>query len=329
MKLTDYLIFAVIIISSIALPLKIKQDKMLKAEELKIVYNEVIDNSVKDAASVLLEATDNESMEILSEGRNINFKTSNLNLDKALWRFYQTLYLNLNINNDYMKQESIKSKIPIKLAVGYDGYYIDSWQEIRKGNKIKEIWHPKSSYMFFDKKNNLSINLTLDNKVYFINEDGTKEEYKAEDLLGKFDNILFNKDIDHFNEVRKQLIIENIQKDLERYSSINNRIAVENGWGYTLNLPKIDERAINDITFIAFLQGKAINGIDMYNTYGMGISRIVHENYIYGCTDGNGKKYYHNNKCKKNYDFNLIYDNAKEAAKDGYYPHECIFDNKN
>ncbi|MBU5228127.1 hypothetical protein KQI36_15960 [Clostridium senegalense] len=328
MKLTDYLIFAVIIISSIALPVKIRQDKMLKAEELKIIYNEVVDNSVKDAASMLLEADDNDSLETLSEGRKINFKQSNLNLDKSLWRFYQTLYLNLNIEDNFAGQEAIKSKIPIKLAVGYDGYYINSWQEIKVGKEIKEVWHPKSSFMYFDKKNNLNINLTLDDTVYLLDNQGNKEEFEAEDLIGKYDNILFSKDIDNFNKIRKQIIIEKIQKDLELYSSVNNKIAVTNGLEYTFQLPTIDERAINDITFIAFFQGNMLNGIDMYNTYGLGVARIVRQKYIYGCTDGNGKKYYHNNTCTKNYNFDLIFDNERDAASNGYYPHECIFQNK-
>ncbi|MBD8045848.1 hypothetical protein [Clostridium faecium] len=324
MKWTDYMIFAIILITSISLPLKIKQEKMLKSEELKIIYNEAVDNAVKDAVKTLLEPADNESMEILADGKKINFKKTNLNLDKALWRFYQTMFLNLNIENDYMMQEAIKSKIPIKLAVGYDGYFINSWQEIKEGNKLKEVWHPKTPYIYFDTKNNLSISLTLDNTIYIIGEDGEKEEYKAEDLLGKYNNILFSQDIEKFHEVRKQIIIESIQKDLERYSSLNNQIAIKNGWGYTLQLPIIDERAINDISFMAFLQGKPLNGIDLYNNYGLGIARAVRESYIYTNV---GDKYYHNKNCNKSTNYDSIFDSEKEAAKAGYHPHDCIFQN--
>lgn len=324
MKLSDYIIVIVILISSVAIPFTINQKKMIRSESLKITYNEIIDNSVKDASKALLSPMNNESIEILSEGKKVNFKKTTLNLDKALWRFYQSLYLNLNIEDDFSGQESIKNKIPIKLAVGYDGYYINSWQEIVEGKKIKEIWHPKTPYLIFDEKNNLNISLTLDNTVYISGKDKEEKEYKAEDLIGKIDNSLFNKDIENFNIVKKQIILNQIQKDLELYSSINNQIAIKNGWGYTLKLPLLDGRAINDISFIAFIQGKALNGVDLYNTYALGIARVVREKYIYGNEDNKTKvKYYHNEKCNEK-DYNTIFDSEKDAAREGYHPHGCI-----
>ncbi|WP_291582747.1 hypothetical protein [Clostridium sp. UBA6640] len=320
MKLTDLFVVILIVIGVVSIPVGVKQKRMIESEALKVRYNEIIDNAVKDSAKTLLDPIDNESIETLGEGKNINFKTTNLNLDKALWRFYQSMFLNLNIENDYMKQQAFLDKVPIKLTVGYDGYYINTWTEVIENgkNKVKEIWQPKKEFLYYDNKNNIKVNLTLDDFVY-VTDMNTNEKLqgKQEEFKDKYKNMLFS---DKFDQMRRQIIVDSIRKDLEYYSSLNNEIALKNGWGYTLKLPLIDEKAINDITFIAFFQGLPLNGIELYNTYGFGVARVVRNHNVYG-NEESGVKYYHTDKCNNKTNSDVIFDSPIDACKNGYYPH--------
>lgn len=320
MKLTDLFVVILIVIGAVSIPIGVKQKRMIESEGLKVRYNEIIDNAVKDSAKTLLDPIDNEAIEILGEGKNLNFKTTNLNLDKALWRFYQSMFLNLNIENDYMKQQVFLDKVPIKLAVGYDGYYINTWTEVVENGekKVKELWQPKKEFLYYDDKNNIKVNLTLDDHVYVTDfKNNEKLQGKAEEFKDKYKSILFS---DKFDHVRRQIIVESIRKDLEYYSSLNNQIALKYGWSYSLKLPLIDEKAINDITFIAFLQGLPLNGVDLYNTYGFGVARVVRKHNIYGNKE-KGVNYYHTDKCSNRTDLDVIFDSPIDACKNGYYPH--------
>ncbi len=162
--------------------------------------------------------------------------------------------------------------------------YIQEFESIQKRNDTLV------GERYYNNKNNIKVNLTLDNHVY-VTDVNTNEKLqgKQEEFKDKYKNMLFS---DKFDNVRRQIIVDSIRKDLEYYSSLNNQISLKNGWGYTLKLPLIDEKAINDITFIAFLQGLPLNGIELYNTYGFGVARVVRKNNVYG-NEESGVKYYH------------------------------------
>ncbi|WP_031368273.1 hypothetical protein, partial [Clostridium botulinum] len=135
----------------------------------------------------------------------------------------------------------------------------------------------------------------------------------------KYPNSCFG---DKFDGIRRQVITNSIRNDLEYYTSLTNQIAIRSGWKYTFKLPYINEKSINDITFIAFMQGFPVEGIENYNTYGWGVAKVVRKNKWYGY-EINNKKFYHSNECDKSKKLGknkVIFNSAQEAAENGYYP---------
>lgn len=315
MKLTNFLI-GIIFVAVLIFPTKINQRTMIKAENHKNAYNEALDNATNDAAKELILVKDNFSLELIADGNKINYKKVNLNLEQSLWRFYNTLFLNLNIEKDFAKQKALLDDIPIMMAIGYDGYYIYSWEE-KYINNVLEItneWSKKKQFFMVDEKYNIKIIFTLDDYVFIENLDtGEIHQGKQESFINKYPNSCFGT---KFEQVKYQVVNQMIKKDLEFYTYNNNNIAKKNGWKLKFNIPYWGDRAINEVAFIAFYQGKELVSQKKYNTYGFGTARIVKRDPIYGY-EIDGHKLYSKNKIGTN---TTNFYNEFEAAQNGYSP---------
>lgn len=308
-----YFLIAILLLSVLYFPLKINQKIIDKSHMTKKQYDEMIVNATSDAAQQLVYAVDNYSNEIQSEGGKTDYRNINLNLDKALDRFYRTIFLNLNIENNYAYQQGIKYKIPIKVATGYDGYYISYFTEDGQAEK----WSDINPYSMVDETNNLVIYFTVGDTVKVVdNTSNTTTEGTSEDFKAKYPNSCF-KNKDTFEEVKSQVINSLIRNDLEHYTYYSNAIAQANNWNITFNIPYWGERAINGIAFIAFYQGDAFIGSEKaYNTFGYATSHVKLEKNVFGY-EKNGKKLY-------SYEINgvnpVYFENKYEAASNGYEP---------
>jgi hypothetical protein len=304
------------------MPIEIDMSKKIKADMINVNYNRIVDNAVQDATSVLLIPNTSKSLENIAEGNKGNFKETPLNLDKALSRFYQTMYINMHIENDTIAQTILKQYIPIKIAVGYDGYYINTLTEVKDsttGNvKLQEVWRDKKNYTLYDNKNKIGINFTLDDNVTVYNSttktvtQGTKAYFAT-----IYPNSIFNNE---FDNIRKKTISDQISQDLSYFTQQNNDIAKREGWNYQFNVPYFDERAIDSISFIAFVQGLPMQGTEnKFNSYGFGIAQITKSKKYYGVIQ-NGKKIYHEEGCSDISGTPIIFNSKIEAVKQGFYP---------
>lgn len=308
-----FFILAVMFLCVLYLPNKINQQIIDKSHTTSNQYDEMLVNATSDASMQLIYAVDDYSNDIQAEGKKVDYRNINLNLDKSLDRFYRTLYLNLNIENDYSRQESIKYQIPIKIATGYDGYYLSYFTSDGEGEK----WSDLKKYSMVDDTNNLVIFFTVEDKVTVIDHNtDTTATGKFEDFKNKYPKSCF-KDKKTFYSVRNQVINSMIKDDLEYYTYYSNRIAQTNNWNIRFNLPYWGDRAVEGIAFIAFYQGQAFIGSDKtYNTYGYATSHIVLYEGVYGY-EKNGRKLY----SEKILGDNPVYFSSKyEAASNGYEP---------
>lgn len=307
---TTIIVFYLVLV--IFLPVRINSEAIQGASILKYSYDEILTNATDDATMQLIKTVSNNSIETLGEGNKINYQTMELNLDQGLDRFYRTLFMNLNIEDDYARQQEIKVNIPIKIVAGYDGYYVDSWSMDGK----EEKWSDKKLYSTIDNANNLAIRFTLDDNVYVKNI-STGEEFqgKRANISSRYPTSCLA-DESTFNKVKSQIINQHIQQDLEYYTYEVNAVAKRNGWKLEFNTPYWGDRSITGISFIAFFQGNVMKGTVNYNNYGYSTTKVVKENDVYGYTNSGVKLYSHEKAGS-----NLIYfSNEIEAAKNGYSP---------
>lgn len=309
-----FIIVVIIILAITFLPGQINQNQLIRSGEFTQRSNEAVDNAVQDAALELMKSKDNDSSYIKSLGNKVNFKTTEVNLDAGLNQFYRTLYQNLNIENDYSKQKAESYKIPIKIAVAYDGYYTDIFQNKKGGNTEK--WSNKKTYSLIDNKNNIKINFTLDDYVY-VQDLASNQKFEGQQSIfkNKYPNSCFG---DKFNEIKNRTILNLMKTELENSSYYNNYIAKKNGWKLNFDL-KGGNRAFDSISFIAFVQNDELKIIQAYNSYGFGSAKIVKAKQYLGYKV-NGKKLYTSQKNRAIDNNTIIFQTARDAAAAGYIP---------
>lgn len=310
-SIVTVIIFYLVLV--VFLPVRINSEAIQGAEYAKNTYDEILTDATSDASLQLIKTVNNNSIETLAEGNKSNYQSIELNLDQALDRFYRTLFLNFNIEDDYARQQAIKINIPIKIVAGYDGYYVDYWRMDGNG----EQWSDKKLYSTIDNENNLAIRFTLDDNVYVKNI-STGEEFQGNraDIASKYPTSCLV-DEATFNKIKNQVINQHIQQDLEYYTYEANAIARRNGWKLSFNTPYWGDRSITSIAFIAFMQGDAVQGTVRYNNFGYSTTKIVKNKSVYGYTNSNGMKLYSYEKSGNNL---MYFSNEIEAAKNGYSP---------
>ncbi len=308
----NFYILAIILLLVIYFPVKLNQESIIKSHTISKQYDEMLVSATNDATKQLVYSTDSYSNENIAEGDKIDYRDINLNLDKALDRFYDTLYLNMNIEENYSSQQAIKYRIPIKIATAYEGYYINYFKIDGQG----EQWSELKPYSMVD--GDIVIHFTLDDTVY-VTDPVTKDikKGKRKEFENKYPNSCL-KNEKTFNEVKTQVINSMIRNDLEYYTIQSNKIAQLHNWKIGFNIPYWGDKAIDSISFLAFYQGDEFIGADkIYNSYGFSTTKTKKDKAIYGYIK-NGKKMYSN---IKNENMDLTYfTNEYEAAKDGYSP---------
>lgn len=310
MKVKDFFIVAIIFLGVLFLPLRIDQEAIRKSNNSINDCNRMLARATEDAAQQLVYTTDSYSNENVGEGERYNERDINLNLDKALDRFYKTMFLNMNIENSYAEQQALLHKIPIKIATGYEGYYINSFKNDGSG----EQWSDIKPYSFVE--DDKVIYFTLSDEVYVSDSINGIKRGMREDFEDVYENSCLNSKKE-FHEVKSHVINRAIQQDLQYYTKQANNIAKRNNWNTQFNVPYWGNRSVNDIAFIAFYQDEGFIGSDrMYNTYGYATTKIVKNKDIYGYMK-NGRKLYSEIKSGEG---DTYFSNAYEAAINGYSP---------
>ncbi|OPJ60667.1 hypothetical protein [Clostridium oryzae] len=310
------LVFSVIFAMLLLMPGKLNQAAMVKAENTKNEYHEAISSACQDAAKALMIFNDSYSTELGAQGKKENFQKIALNLKEGLDRFYRSMYIDLDIENSYSQQQALMSQFPVIIAIGYDGYFVHTWNETKENGKytVTNKWTDKKKYSIFDSKFDIKISYTLDDYVYI---EDYKNNKKLEGDRKNFASLYPSYFSDSsFKKVKQQVINQLLQKDLEYYTYYCNRIAKQNGWKLKFKVPYWGNRSIDTISFLAFYQGKIFQAQDRYDSYGYGAAKIVEHKQLYGY-EKNGHKYYSRHKNGTNL---TAYYDEYEAAENGCSP---------
>ncbi|MDQ0110651.1 hypothetical protein [Paenibacillus harenae] len=320
------LIFVIIL-----LPMHVRQDIRLDAQEKvreQIVnYDGALRTAVQDAAVAL----GYDERELLEEDIQYDSdKNIRPNKERALEAFLRTLYINFDLLDDSIAQQTLLRYIPAMAVIDYDGFWVYAEAEYTGDDGetlIGPVWHPKKPFAYKDFAGN-SLSFTLDDYVYAYSSatatwhEGKREEVDQEtggaiSLLG---------DAQLFEEVRRSTIVWTIQNQLQLYINKHNEYARRLGIEYTFTLPSISQEewnnSINDVGIMAFIQGIPA-GAEAYNSYAFGGGRLIRKHEIYGSIR-DGRKVYYRAGCEKPQDtVEEIFGSEKEAAMNGYYPASC------
>jgi hypothetical protein len=294
----------------------------------EIRYNRAIDTATQDAAKALLT---NGSPK--DETKYDSLKKVEINKEEAEQTFFNSLYLNFGVFNDVAGQGVIKNYVPVLIIVGYDGYYVYSWDEytnISGEKEIKHVWSPKKPYSYADQHGN-TLGFTLDDYVV-VNRNSDQEwfeGYRSEIALDASVPLLNNSNT--FDQVRRTSIVNSIQQDLEFYINKYNNYSKRLGVAYTFTLPFISQEdwnnTINDVGVLAFVQGIPMGG-EYYNNYALGGSRVV-KSPIYNGIIANGRRYYYSrNACVSSFTTEEVFISERDAASSGYIPLDCTVGNR-
>lgn len=313
MKLIDLIIIFVLITMPFQMLEELKSDYIDQAAFKRIEMNRIIDTAAIDGAAVLIKSSDKEHIEI--------------DKDKCISTFYNTLLINLNILDDDYAKAKIMAFIPVIAIVDYDGFYLltqETYKDETGYEEIKPIWQPKEYYTY--KSGQYVYGFTLDDEVTIF-DTSNKKLYKGKqkDLKNVISADLLQDEV-IFDQVRRRTIIEALQNKISYYMNHHNEIAKEYGVTYKFSLPTIENddwaRTVDDIGILAFFQGMPI-GIDgkYYNCYALGGAQVMKSDRYYVQVDtGSGLPYYHREDCPLLTDKSRSYNSPEQCALEGAFP---------
>lgn len=317
MKLTDFvltfLVFELILFSI----LDIRFSQLIAVTERSNAFNTALDNAVDDGCFFLVEE---------DSGRSLY-----TNKEKAVEQFFTSLYANLGIIGQSVPEEELKRYIPVILVTERDGFYIYYSEAVEKeGEKLLiKRWSEKIPYVYEDEK--AVCCFTLDNYVRIYDKKSNtviEGDYRDLEESAPFS---FFRDKELFDEVRRNTVVNELEKNMEDYINYYNDIAGQFGITYRFWLPGIDrtdwDRTIDDVSLFVVFQGYPYNvsSMDTYNRYAFGGARIKKSGEYY-ITESKGKQFYHRENCTELTDsLKEPYYKKEECAKAGAFPcSKCI-----
>ncbi|MDP4095285.1 hypothetical protein OIN60_00570 [Paenibacillus sp. P96] len=293
--------------------------------EKMVLYDGAVRTAVQDAAFALQL---NESQDMESSYDFV--KRIRANKELAVEAFYETLFNNVGIRDDETAQGMLKTYIPLIAVVDYDGLWVytnETFRNERGENVNKQVWKARKPFAYVDDQGN-SLSFTLDDYVYVYDAAAQIwfEGTRADVSLLTSHRIALLEDQELFEQVRRTTIISVLQDNLAYYTNSYNEYVRNLGITYTFTLPHVDQEewnnTINDVGVISFIQGVPV-GLNRYNSYALGGSRLIKSTEIFGYLENGIKVYY---RASDNYQGEIVekFTSEKEAALAGYFPGSAI-----
>lgn len=321
MKITNLAIIFYMMEICLFTVLDIRTNNLSAVANRQMEYNKALDNAIDDGVINLVE---------VDSKRNLI-----LNKDEAVNQFFNALFSNFGVIGDSQAEERLRGYIPIILVTDSDGFYIYYYDTYKIDTNdedseklISQKWSEKIHYCYEEGDFIYSFTLGTYLKMYDSKTNALYEgEY--EDLKIQFpsNQVLANQDT--FDTIRRNAIINELEKYMNCYINKYNSIAYEKGITYQFWLPRIDKtdwyRTIDDVSMLVIFQGYPYNAgtTDTYNRYALGGARIKKSN-VYYITEEGGVKYYHKSNCmhltNTSDTADIIYYTKEECALEGAYP---------
>lgn len=300
------------------------QDQADNHQHLQETYNSEFQAAVDDAGAYLGRFEAQQTTEAIryQEDKRITFDADMLNV------FYENLALKYGIEGNKGAIENLKLHMPGMVEVQYNGYVmitLDDTASAEGQSNLEPTFWPMKPYVYALKNGNL-LYFTLDDQatIYDVNNN----RY----LQGDYTSLITQTDlsplttIDLFREARQSTIVSLIEKDLggaiNRHLALIKRMDLNIGF----SIPKgLDQQSIQDVGFMAFIQGYPLPDGELFNGYAFGGGAVVKRKAYIGSIASTGQHIAYQEGCVPSNveQIETLYD-PEEAAKKGYYLRECF-----
>lgn len=247
------------------------------------------------------------------------FESMNVDPQVALDMYRIILCKNLGYNISDNNIDYIDECTALFVVAGYDGYYLAREREVDDleigGKSYKLVWNPKMPYYCKKTVNGVdylyALNLGLEDALRWYS-DGTNSSCDR----------VFTSGLLTENE-QKQIISSCISDDMMA-ALWDVRGSSSRGVSKTLLIPSdmstwTGTNPISSTTVLAYVEGLNLGPVVSYSSFGIGGSRVVHEEFVL-CYNKDGKNLYtYADSVPAGVKIIESFTNSRLAAESGYY----------
>ena len=351
MKTTDFAMLFIAIMLPIVIVVYVDISFLLKAEENRLYYINIINSAINDA-TYAMKAVEAEEQDVDYGYSGISEKKVSVNARIAVETFFSSLYNNFEIEGDQVNEEYLKSHVPALAVVDYNGVYIYSIENYinnsddrYKGEQYKgHVLKPKKYFSYTYEINlnektiigqddlikngvvasgtnikRITVQFTMDDYITVINDDGTQDSFYLEDninnsVLYAKSSIMRDQIIKHLKVKRTEVISKIVSEEMSVAVNKHNYYSDNK---YTFTFPSIVmsdwEQMVDNVGIIAFIQGVNIGNIKLdYVAHGISGLKLTDRYFVSESNSSDGLNYYHvTEDCS-------IYKSQKKSVE-GYY----------
>jgi len=326
MRLTSLVIVFIMIIGPYLTISGIQSRMLHKDRELRAYYDQLVDNAVQDAVTVLAQQRrrmSDESGLTLQNTREI-----------AVTHLFDALYYAFGVYGNGAGMMRVKGCMPVIVFLERDGFVVYALNEYEgpDGYTIMDYcWYPKKPYSGVSADGRYYVRYTLEDAVIVCDaSSGEEMEGLFTDFTAMFPQFQTR---EGFEAVRLAAVSQAIEKDLASHIARFNGFSARMGVTYKFRFPRIEDadwlRALTDEGMLVFAQGFPVITGAPYENNAFGGARILHRPELVGYAHG-GKLVYCRDTCRQYIelssrpDFNqeslIRFTDARDAASQGYYP---------
>lgn len=275
MKITDFALVFIAIIIPFMLVLYINITFTIKAEEMELYYQTVLNSALDDAAYEMKQVESQDKQIDYGYSDKLN-KKINVNAQVGVDSFFDTLYNTFGVKGNEAGESYLNLFVPAVAVIEYDGVRVSKNETVIGNDGLsltQRVLKPKRyftytysivrnggeySYVQGIAKDNVSsvhtIEFTMDSFVthrgydYATNEEIAVESFYLEDsknnknlAIGVYDtdskNKLMNEIISSLKEMRPSIISNVVASELSYAVNENNYYARQSGVVYSFNFP--------------------------------------------------------------------------------------------
>ena len=291
--------------------------------------NTAADTKNSQYSSYLAAATHDSAKEMQSETTGQVSMPATSDRERVANAFFDSLKLDFG----YITEEDMQKLhvyVPVLAMIDSDGYYIcfnqqyaDETGHMAVTESITPIntWTKQSgNYVVrYYLGGNIDLTDTSDSGKMYSGEYGdVYNQVKDDGDADALSELGLNGNESDFLEVKRSVILDDLQQKIEYYINKNNDFAAEYTPSYTFTMPQTDNddwtRLIENPTCIAFLQGiRVSNGRDYLNIYSIGGGEVKKQTVV-GFKDSDSSRTY--NTAGTSHDSDGYVPTDKAAAKD-------------